>query len=116
MSSKNLMAEVPCTFHGLHDWSKHMFEKFGWMNVICMNACNPELKEHAMLKIKVYQESITHLGLALENKLSKTTDIDRKNDLMALIKNNNHLEKMAESLNKKMSGGAKKRSKSTKKH
>ena len=86
------------------------------MNLAIMCATNSELKEHAMLKVKVYQESIEHLGMALLNKLETTTDVDRQNDLKALIKNNDCLKKMAESLNKKMVGGAKKTSKKTKKN
>ena len=115
--SKNLMSDVSTTFHGLHKWSAHLFEKLGWMHLAVANADNSMLKEHTMLKVQVYQESIKNLGFALENKIAKTNDVDRKNDLMVLYKNNSVLEKCAECLNKKMSGGAKKSSKkSTKKH
>ena len=113
MSTKNLMYELPCTYHGLHKWSAALFEKYGWMNLAVARATTPELKAHAMKKIEVYQESCKYLGLALANKHAATKDVDRKEDLAILLKNNEILCKMVDGLTK-MKGGAKKSSKSKK--
>lgn len=65
------------TFHGLHDWTKHMFEKLGWMA--------KAQKHNNQLKIDAYLESLKRLHENLEHKLNNTRDADRKDDLSVLI-------------------------------
>jgi len=93
------------TFHGIHQWFKHVVEHLGWM-VICKNE----------IKINAYKNSVNELRAAVENRLRDTEDKDRKKDLEIIMKKLKifieHVEKdfdRLESVDQK--GGAKKRGK-----
>jgi hypothetical protein len=73
-----------CTFHGLHEWHKAMFEKFGWMIMA--------IDHHHDLKLKSYQESIKHIKECINSKIEATKDEDRKDDLKILLENIKCLE------------------------
>ena len=61
------------TYHGLHCWMKHKFEKLGWM---CL------AKKHGnTLKVQAYLDSIERLKASLEKKLNDLNEQDRKNDI-----------------------------------
>ena len=67
------------TFHGLHKWLKHKFEKLGWM---CL------AKKHGnILKIQAYMDSIERLKASLEEKLKALDEADRKDDIKILHEN-----------------------------
>jgi len=67
------------TFHGLHEWHKHMFEQLGWMILA---------KSHGFTdKIAVYKSSLIRLKHSLEEKIKSTKEKDRKDDLHILHKN-----------------------------
>lgn len=71
------------TFHGLHDWHKHMFEKLGWMVLA---------KSHGYYdKTNSYLKSCTRLQEALTQKMNVYTQTDKKLDLEVLLKNVNIL-------------------------
>jgi hypothetical protein len=75
------------TFHGLHEWTKYMFEKLGWMA--------KAQKQGNKLKIDAYLDSIHRLHENLEHKLNKTKDADRKDDLHVLLEHTSCLDKCA---------------------
>jgi len=86
------MHQHDCTFHGLHEWHKAMFEKLGWMIMA---------KEHKSdIKIESYLDSITRLEKCLEKKLTDTKDTDRQDDLKILLDNVKCLESCANRLMK----------------
>jgi hypothetical protein len=65
------------TFHGLHKWLKHKYEKLGWM---CL------AKHHGnTTKIAAYMDSIERLHSSLEKKLSELEENDRKKDIEILM-------------------------------
>ena len=67
----------PTTFHGLHEWHKHMFEKLGWMVLA---------KAHGRhTKIAAYLEGIEHLLKTLNE--TKFEEADRNRDI-AILKGN----------------------------
>ena len=67
------------TFHGLHHWYKHMFEQLGWMILA---------KDRGMTdKTTTYLTSLKRLKMALEQKLKKTRDHDKKEDLKIMHHN-----------------------------
>lgn len=67
------------TFHGLHNWQKHVFEHLGWMILA---------KHRGMVdKTATYLNSIRRLKMALERKIKNTHDHDRKEDLRILHHN-----------------------------
>jgi hypothetical protein len=73
------------TFHGLHIWSKTMFEQLGWMVLA---------KEHGMVdKLSTYKNSIMRLKMAIEKKMKSMKDADKKEDLMIMHDNVCCLEK-----------------------
>jgi len=67
------------TFHGLHEWTKAMFEKLGWMLLA--------KRDGHMDKALSYQNGVKRLRDALEEKIKKTREKDRKDDL-TILKNN----------------------------
>jgi len=67
------------TFHGLGHWYKHLFEELGWMILA---------KSRGMTdKIAVYLNSITRCKMAIEQKIHKTRDSDKKEDLKIMHHN-----------------------------
>ena len=67
------------TFHGLHKWHETMFEKLGWMVLA---------KEHGYSdKIGCYLNGCKRLQNALELKLTKIDEKERKDDIKILLNN-----------------------------
>jgi hypothetical protein len=76
--------DCTATYHGLHEWHKHLFEHLGWMLLA---------KEHGRnLKIKSYTDSVKRLKYCLEKKIKQTRDSDRRDDLIQLLENVNVLQ------------------------
>lgn len=67
------------TMHGLYQWYKEMFEKLGWM-VLAQSRGMTD-------KIQTYLNSLQRLHMALEQKISKIHDADKKEDLTIMLKN-----------------------------
>ena len=78
------------TYHGLHEWHKHMFEHLGWMVLAKDNGYHN--------KVAVYFDGIKHLQEALVEKINMTKDHDRRIDLEILLHNVNVLDKKAHKL------------------
>ncbi len=67
------------TMKGLNSWYKSVFEKLGWMILA---------KEHGMTdKVKVYVNSIYRIHMAIDQRIKKTSDSDRMEDLRIMKKN-----------------------------
>lgn len=73
------------TYHGVHEWSKSIFEKLGWMVLA-------QAHKHES-KIAEYKAGIEHLIDALEHLEKETQDTDRKRDLSVLKSNAVALQK-----------------------
>ena len=78
------------TYHGLHKWHEHMFEKLGWMILAKDNGYSS--------KIKAYLDGVNHLEKALNEKLKIVKDEDRYDDLEILLHNVKILKKKANKL------------------
>jgi len=77
------------TFHGLHEWHKHMFEKLGWMVLA---------KKHGYSdKVKSYINGCKRLKEALEQEVKndKRPEND-KEDLLVLHRNSETLCEVAD--------------------
>lgn len=72
-----------CTFHGLHDWSSRMFEKFGWMVLAKRN----NDKE----SVRCYIKGLKRLHDEIQRKHKETIDPDRSRDLEELLSNVHYL-------------------------
>ena len=67
------------SMHSLNKWYDEMFEKLGWMVLA---------KSRGMTdKINTYMNSIYRLKMALEQKINKVHEVDRKNDLEIMLHN-----------------------------
>ena len=67
------------TFKGLNRWYKSVFEKLGWMVLA---------HERGMTdKVKVYVNSVYRIHMAIDQKMKKTEDKDRLEDLRVMKKN-----------------------------
>ncbi len=95
------------TYHGIHQWFKHVVEHLGWV-VICKNE----------IKINAYKNSIKELEAAIVKRLAETKNEDRKKDLEIISANLvllvRHVVKDFGPLDSEVSpqeGGAKKRGK-----
>jgi hypothetical protein len=87
------MNHYTATFHGLHDWHKHIFQHLGWMILA---------KEHKKtLKVRAYVDEINRFEKALKEKIYKTTDIDRRDDLYELLEHSKILKKYSSKLFRK---------------
>lgn len=73
------MPHFNCTFHGLHDWSTHMFEKLGWMVLASRNGRKDSIRS--------YIRSLKHLQGEILKKHKETVDEDRRKDLEELYSN-----------------------------
>ena len=88
----------PVTFHGLHEWHKHLFEVFGWMKLATVHdkEGSKDTGDDHDDKLKGYDESINNFIIKCENKISTTVDQDRKADLQTLL---NHVRQLDEWVN-----------------
>lgn len=68
-----------CTLHGLEEWTRHMFEKLGWMTL----AARDKNKESVI----GYLAGLDHLAYKILEKQKETVDVDRKKDLEELLEN-----------------------------
>ena len=84
------MHHYNCTFHGLHDWSSHMFEKLGWMLLAKRNNDKDS--------IRCYIKALKRLEKEILNKHKETIDEDRRKDLEELHSNVAYLAKTAREL------------------
>lgn len=67
------------TFNGLECWTKHMFEKLGWIVLA---------KNHGHIyKVTSYKKSLGMLKRSLEEKIKATQEQDRVSDLKILHRN-----------------------------
>jgi hypothetical protein len=67
------------TFKGIQQWYKSVFEQLGWMILA---------KDKGMTdKISVYINSIYRIHMAIEQKIKKTNDLDKKEDLQIMLDN-----------------------------
>jgi len=67
------------TFKGIQTWYKSVFEQLGWMILA---------KDKGMTdKISVYVNSIYRIHMAIEQKIKKTTNKDRIEDLQIMLDN-----------------------------
>jgi hypothetical protein len=82
-----------CTFHGLEEWSCHMFEKLGWMTL----AARDGHKE----SIQCYLSSLKYLCEKIGEKKKETVDIDRRKDLDEMMANVKYLMACSKKLLKK---------------
>jgi len=87
---KERMPHYNCTFHGLHDWSSRMFEKFGWMVLAHRNGNKDSLK--------CYIRGLKHLQDEINKKHKETIDKDRRRDLEELLSNVSFLSETAKSV------------------
>ena len=80
MKNKSLPGKCcDATFAGLSVWYKTVFEQLGWMVLA---------REYGMTdKVKVYVNSIYRINMSIEQKMKKTTDKDRLDDLRIMQKN-----------------------------
>ena len=71
--------KYPTTFHGLHQWHHAMFEKLGWMVLAKQRGMDD--------KIASYKNGVSRLIEAIDCKMKKVTESDRKDDLSILLNN-----------------------------
>jgi hypothetical protein len=71
------------THHGLNCWSKHMIEKFGWIIIAYTRGYHHKIDNYAM--------NLKDVHLAIVEKIKKTEEKDRIDDLKILKEN---IEKM----------------------
>ena len=68
-----------CTFHGLHNWHKAMFEKLGWMVLAKAKGLD--------YKIQAYKKTVDHLIQSIEHLMAEYRDADHIHDLNVLHMN-----------------------------
>jgi hypothetical protein len=73
------LPEHTATFHGLHHWHKHIFEKLGWMVLA-------KAKGHDD-KIEQYKRGIMRFLETVDHVSSEYSNTDRKHDLNVLKMN-----------------------------
>ena len=71
------------TMHGIQHWYEHEFEHLGWMILA-------KSRGH-MDKVRVYKSSLMRLKMAIEKKIHRVEEHDRKEDLQILLHNVNIL-------------------------
>jgi len=67
------------TYHGIHLWYKHKFEKLGWMILAKKHGHNDKIME--------YKNSIKRLHCSIEKKMKQIRDTDKRNDLKIMLEN-----------------------------
>jgi hypothetical protein len=73
MKNRDDMSCYDATYHSINHWYKSMYEKLGWMILA---------KNHGMVdKVVAYKNSLERLRCAIEKKMKKTRDHDKKDDL-----------------------------------
>ena len=70
---------IQATYHAINKWYETVFEKLGWMVLAH--------KKGYTDKVHSYKLSLGRLKNAIETKISKIHEVDRKNDLLILHKN-----------------------------
>ena len=75
------------TFHGLHEWHKHIFEHLGWM-ILANNHNMPD-------KVSVYTTSLDRFLVKSQKYLdeNRTLTQDKINDILVLRDNIKTLQK-----------------------
>lgn len=71
------------TFHGIELWYKHKFEHLGWMLLAKRDGYSD--------KVMAYKNSTLRLRNAIEVKIKKIHDKDKKADLVIMKNNVEHL-------------------------
>lgn len=89
------------TCHGLHEWYKHMFEKFGWVVLCHSKGTDPQ-------KPVEYMRHLNKLEAALKQKIGIVSG-DHKRDLEIMLQNVGHLKAHA-SKDFGLAGGARRTS------
>ena len=82
-----------CTFHGLEEWTSHMFEKLGWMTLAA--------RDGHLDSVRGYIAALKHLSVKIKDKHKETVDTDRRMDLKELLDNVHHLTDCAKMLLKR---------------
>lgn len=79
----------PATFMGLNQWYKHMFEKLGWMILA---------KSYGDMDDKIisYTHSLYRLKDKIKCKIDAMTDLDKRDDLVIMLRNVNILIRHAQ--------------------
>ena len=77
---KSSHCRYSATMHGINAWHKAMFEQLGWMVLA-------KEKYHLDDKIATYKNSVNRLKEAIECKINKVQEKDRKDDLKILLDN-----------------------------
>ena len=107
------------TVHGLHEWFKHVFEKFGWMILAkreMVHNPNSQIRKDMKYKVKGYEVMMRNLLKALEERHGILHEEDRKDDVKTMIKNTKTLMKFWHNVKgKKAEDGARRCSRSPKK-
>jgi hypothetical protein len=78
------------TFHGIQDWYKHEFEKFGWMLLAREKGYD--------FKITAYKRAIGHMVESIKHLKSELKDHDKLHDLDILLINSMVLKEHADRL------------------
>ena len=81
---------IDATYHGLHDWYRKSFEKFGWM-LLAQNRGDLD-------KLKCYNRMVNHLVEALETKIKNITNKENIDDLTIMLNNSKILQVKAKNL------------------
>lgn len=73
MKTHDDMSCYDATYYSINHWYKSMYEKLGWMILA---------KNYGMIdKVVAYKNSLERLRCAIEKKMKKTRDQDKKADL-----------------------------------
>jgi hypothetical protein len=84
------------TIHGLHEWFKHVFEKFGWMILAkreMIHNKDSHIRKDMKHKVQGYGIMMRNLLKALEERIKMVHEEDRRDDLQTMIKNTKTLMK-----------------------
>ena len=100
--------DYEATICGLHKWTKHMFEKLGWM--VLTKAKRTDGKNP---KITAYLDGLERLLMSIEHRMKLTDENDTRMDLAILHENVSILHKHARrdligAKSMKQNGGGKK--------